>query len=131
MDSSTAQNRTATASTTGRTHAPHALGRQGEDHAAEWYEARGGRIVDRNWRHGRHGELDLIVALDSTLVICEVKARASNRFGIPAEAVGWDKQRRIRQLAAAWLAANRGWQQVRFDVASVVQGKVDVIEDAF
>lgn len=113
------------------------LGRRGEDLAAQWYVSRGGTVVDRNWRDGRHGELDLIVALAEpsdgprVLVICEVKARSSTSFGLPAEAVGWDKQRRIRRLAAAWLSRNPGYGHVRFDVASVVQEEVSVIEAAF
>jgi putative endonuclease len=66
------------------------------------------------------------------VVICEVKARASAEFGGPQSAVNWQKQRRLRRLAAAWLAEQRpGAVQVRFDVASVVGAKVEVIEAAF
>ncbi|HBU76204.1 MAG: hypothetical protein CL447_03320 [Acidimicrobiaceae bacterium] len=36
-------------------------------------------VLDRNWR-GRAGELDLIVATDSTLVIVEAKWRRSPQF---------------------------------------------------
>jgi len=36
-------------------------------------------VLDRNWR-GRAGELDLIVATDSTLVIVEAKWRRSAQF---------------------------------------------------
>jgi putative endonuclease len=92
-------------------------------------------VVDRNWRC-RDGELDIVAAKGSTLVFCEVKARSGSVFGLPAEAVGRTKQARIRRLAARWLADNRdrlerrSWA-VRFDVASVLAGKVDVIEGAF
>ena len=70
------------------------------------------------------------------MVFCEVKSRSGTGFGTPAEAVGRSKQMRIRRLAARWLAENRdrlerrSWD-VRFDVASVLAGKVDVIEGAF
>jgi Holliday junction resolvase-like predicted endonuclease len=46
------------------------------------------------------------------------------------------KQARIRRLGARWLAENRGrldrrsWS-LRFDVASVLHSKVDVLEAAF
>jgi putative endonuclease len=66
------------------------------------------------------------------VVICEVKARASAAFGGPVGAVDWKKQRRLRRIAAAWLAAHRSAAvNVRFDVASVVGAKVEIIEAAF
>ena len=114
-----------------------ALGQRGEDAAAQEYLRRGARILERNWRHGRVGELDLIVENGDQLIFCEVKTRQSTTWGIPAEAVGWEKQRRIRRLATAWLHEqhqNSGTPargHVRFDVASVVEGRVDIIEAAF
>jgi putative endonuclease len=67
------------------------------------------------------------------IVFCEVKARASNEFGGPQGAVGWQKQRRLRRLAATWLAEFRptGQYEIRFDVAAVVGTQVTVIESAF
>lgn len=67
------------------------------------------------------------------LVFCEVKTRSSVRFGRGLEAVGWEKQRRIRALALAWLAASkRHYQEIRFDVADVDgAGAVEVIEGCF
>jgi putative endonuclease len=67
------------------------------------------------------------------LVICEVKARRSDAFGIPALAVGAAKQRRLRRLAAAWLAGYRSGRnvEVRFDVVAVTGDDVDVYESAF
>jgi len=69
----------------------------------------------------------------AVIVFCEVKARASSEFGGPAAAVNWQKQRRLRRLAAAWLAANRptGLVEVRFDVAAVVGARIEVFEGAF
>ena len=88
-------------------------------------------MLDRNWVC-EHGEADLILGRPGEVVICEVKARASAAFGGPASAVDWKKQRRLRRIAAAWLAARRpGHVMVRFDVASVVGAKVEVIEAAF
>src|SRR3954453_10750360 len=81
-------------------------GELGERIAAEHLEHRGYRIVDRNFRT-RHGELDLVVANDETLVFCEVKTRvAGGRAGPagPLDAIGYLKQRRIRALAREWLA---------------------------
>ncbi len=89
-------------------------------------------MLARNWRCS-FGELDLVLALDGVIVFCEVKARATAEYGGPEGAVHWAKQRRLRRLAAAWLATERphGQFEVRFDVAAVVGAKVHVIECAF
>ena len=118
-----------------------ALGRYGEDRAALWYAARGYTVVDRNWRCAA-GELDLVVVRPAPagveLVVVEVKTRSSDRFGSPLEAVGPDKQRRLRRLAGEWLAVR--WcevagggrpARVRFDVVAVLGGQVQVVEGAF
>jgi putative endonuclease len=108
---------------------------------AEWYVQAGFRIVDRNWR-GPNGELDLVVRdLDGTVVFCEVKTRRTDRFGTGAESVTATKQRRVRRLAAAWLAGHRPQPGrrgggIRFDVGSVSIGAdggyhVEIVVDAF
>jgi putative endonuclease len=89
----------------------------------------------RNWRC-RDGELDLVVRRGDTVVFCEVKARTGDRFGLPAEAVTWAKQARIRRLAARWLrehaaAGGRRPRNLRFDVAAVLGNEIQVIEAAF
>jgi putative endonuclease len=112
------------------------LGAAGEDAVAAWYEAAGYRVVDRNWRC-RDGELDVVVTRGDTLVFCEVKTRASTRFGAPVEAVTATKQRRLRGLAARWLAAHDTRRRtLRFDVASVTRAPdgelaIEVLEGAF
>jgi putative endonuclease len=107
-------------------------GRRGEDRAADWYRARGYEIVCRNWRCAA-GEIDLIARRGRVIVVCEVKARRSNAFGVPALAVGAAKQQRLRRLAAAWLADHRSGRlvEVRFDVVAVTGDRVDVYERAF
>jgi putative endonuclease len=108
-----------------------AHGAFGEDQVARWYEARGYEVVARNWR-SRSGELDLVVAKGDLLVFCEVKARTSSTFGSPFEAVTPAKQARLRRLASEWLAATGARRNdVRFDVAAVLSGKVEVLEAAF
>lgn len=114
-----------------RSKANVARGRWAEAHAARWYEQHGYTVLDRNWR-APDGEIDLVVGKPGLVVICEVKARATDRYGFPGEAVGWTKQRRLRRLAAAWLAAHDAHGvQVRFDVVSVLGTTIDVIEGAF
>ena len=107
------------------------LGVSGEDAAAAWYEANGYEVVARNWRC-REGELDLVLRRARTVVFCEVKTRTSTRFGVPAEAVTHEKRQRIRVLAARWLGESPvRAREIRFDVAAVMDGTVEVIEGAF
>ena len=110
-----------------------ALGQAVEERAASWYHAHGYEVVDRNWRCPE-GEVDVVAVRrrDRLVVFCEVKARRSARFGSAAEAVGREKQARLRRLAATWLAGHRcGAAGVRFDVAAWDAGRFEVVEGAF
>ena len=114
-----------------RSDARRRLGQTGEDAVASWYEGRGYQVVVRNWRC-REGELDLVVRRGRSYVFCEVKTRSSTAFGAPVEAVGREKQARIRHLAARWLSEGEVRAvAIRFDVASVLAGRVEVLEGAF
>jgi len=107
------------------------LGADGEELAARWYVNAGYRIVDRNWRC-RNGEVDLILERPGELIFCEVKTRSSQRYGHPVEAVTPLKARKVRQLAAVWMAHHPGGgRTVRFDVAGVIGGEVIVAQSAF
>lgn len=103
----------------------HRLGRRGELLATEYFAEAGYVIVARNWR-GAAGEVDLVVRdiakARPDLVFCEVKTRTTDRWGRPAEAVTPTKQRRLRRLAAEFLASGHGGDaaSVRFDVVEVL-----------
>jgi putative endonuclease len=79
-----------------------ALGALGEQLALEHYERLGFWLLTRNHRT-RAGEIDLIVRDQTTLVFVEVKTRRSDGFD-PLFALTAVKRRRLRVLAAAWLA---------------------------
>ena len=69
-------------------------------------------------------------------MFCEVKARSGTAFGGPAEAVGGTKQDRIRRLAARWLRERGPVLEtrpavIRFDVAALLDGRLEVLEAAF
>ncbi len=108
------------------------FGRWGENLAAERYASLGFKVLERNWRC-RDGEIDLIVARRSTVVFVEVKTRISNQYGSAAEAVGWQKQQKVRSVALQWLAeAASAFGELRFDVATVDgTGEVTVYESCF
>ena len=87
------------------------MGKQGENLAARHLMSCGHRVLARNLRIGRLGELDLVTQAEDGLTVCfiEVKTRTSGLCGTPAEAVTADKRRRIRRMAEAFLAdAARG-----------------------
>jgi putative endonuclease len=110
--------------------------RAGEQAAWEAYRRRGFRLVARNWRCPL-GELDLVVAAPGLIVFCEVKARSSAALGGGYGAVTPAKQRKLRRLAQAFIAAERPADtRYRFDVASVAwdgrgRPSVHLFEDAF
>jgi putative endonuclease len=101
-------------------HPKDALGRQGEQLAAELLERSGLRILDRNWRCA-DGEIDIVAADGRTLVICEVKTRSGTRFGSPLEAVSPRKHARLRRLAVRWvLAHSLLYDEIRIDIVGVL-----------
>src|SRR6266567_4376014 len=92
------------------------LGKEGEQAAADYLTERGFRILDRNWRCA-DGEIDIVAVDRHSLVVCEVKTRSGTGYGTPLEAVGRAKQRRLRQLAVAWLRAHGiRFHAIRIDV---------------
>jgi putative endonuclease len=130
-------NRSVTASAAARV----ARGKWAEDLVSRWYEQHGYVIVARNWRCKR-GELDVVAHRDGVLVVCEVKARASNAFGTPAEAVTLAKQLKVRRATAdfrvsisesndAIASLVNTARSVRFDVACVLGTQLEMLEDIF
>ena len=96
------------------------LGRQGEEIALARLRKKKNRIVERNYRLYR-GEVDIIAYDGATLVFCEVKARASEEFGLPEESVTASKQRQIKKIARGYiLEKGLGDPDCRFDVISIV-----------
>jgi putative endonuclease len=98
------------------------LGQAGEQLAAEHLSRLGYEIVERNYRT-RWGELDIVARHDGTLAFCEVKTRrAGGRAGGPFDAVGRDKQGRVRKMASSWLLAHRDRPYaavIRFDAIGI------------
>jgi putative endonuclease len=107
------------------------LGAQGEEAVAGWYESSGYEVLARNWRCPQ-GEMDLVLRRGDLIVFCEVKTRSTSAFGAPVEAVTRAKQLRLRRVATRWLEQDSPHgAQLRFDVASVLGGVVEVVEGAF
>jgi putative endonuclease len=104
------------------TRVRQAVGTYGERLAARYLAAAGLVVVAQNWRCS-DGEVDLILEDGDDLVFCEVKTRRGALFGSPAEAVSPAKVRRLRRLAARWLAESPPAERpraIRFDVVEVL-----------
>ena len=108
-------------------------GGNGEDQAAAWYLANGYEILDRNWRSGRLGEIDIVARKSRELVVSEVKTRTSVIYGHPAEAITAAKQTRLRRLGASYLSAHNGLgvDNLRFDVFCILDDELEVWPGVF
>jgi putative endonuclease len=113
------------------------MGRRGEKVAAAWLRAQGCKILARNFKAPRGGEVDIVAREGKVLLFVEVKTRREGTPIRPYDAVGKDKQRLIERGANAWLKRLRTraipW---RFDVIEVYladgsKPRVNRVRDAF
>lgn len=96
------------------------LGRRGERAAARFLEARGFKILERNWTCDA-GEADIIANHEGDLVFVEVKTRSNLEHGLPDEAVDAAKRSRYERIAAYYLRyCDTVDMPVRFDVVSLL-----------
>lgn len=118
---------------------PHlALGRRGETLAAKHLRENGCKILYRNFRAPKGGEVDIVCRdrLTNTLVFVEVKTRSSARHGDPSQAVTPDKQHLISRGALAWLRLlDNPDIFFRFDIVEVLieesNVSISLIKNAF
>ena len=105
-------------------------GRRAEQAAHRLLLEQGYKPVARNVR-GRLGEIDVVAKAGDTLVFVEVKSRSAaagtgigtgaGALAAAGEAISPHKQRRLRRLAA-WYLAKQGWHpetSCRFDAVLV------------
>lgn len=94
-------------------------GRIGESAAMALLRRSGYRIVEQNVRVGRV-ELDIVARDGSVLVFVEVKARWSDRFGAPEDAITPAKRRNLLRAALGYLRdRDLEGQQWRVDVLAL------------
>jgi putative endonuclease len=95
------------------------LGKRGEAEAAKYLRGIGYRIVATRERILR-GDIDLVALDGRTVVFVEVRSRSSTAHGHPAETIGYHKQRRVAQLATAYIRRHHLEDcSVRIDVVTV------------
>jgi putative endonuclease len=112
-------------------------GTRGEKVAARFLRWNGYKILYRNFKDRRGGEIDLVCRNGDTLVFVEVKTRRGDEFGRPIEAVDRQKQLRISKGGLAWLRLLDNPDVVfRFDVVEILwpengEPRCELIQDAF
>ena len=99
-----------------------AAGRRGEDLAHRFLQRQGFIIVARNYRlPSGGGEADIVAWERDTLVIVEVKSRASDAYGPPDRAIDPEKLRHMRRVALEYAGkTDTPLERIRFDVVSVL-----------
>jgi putative endonuclease len=96
------------------------LAHVGEEHAAKHIASLGYRIVKRNFRYGRVGEIDIVAYDGDCLVFIEVKARQDHSHGTPEASIDGRKQAQLKRVAKMYYYVNALSDVVcRFDVVAV------------
>ena len=93
-------------------------GRNGETAAGDFLQKQGLVVLARNWRY-KHLEVDFIVRDGDVLVFVEVKTRSGADYGLPFEAVTWQKQQKLDRAANIYIRQNHYEGEIRFDIISV------------
>lgn len=111
------------------------FGKKAEDLAVEYLQKNGYKILIRNFRFQK-AEIDIIAEKDNLIIVTEVKARSTDAFILPQEAVTKTKIRLIVFAANHYLEEFKKSSEVRFDIISVLpdeKGKliIEHIKDAF
>ena len=113
------------------------LGARGEKLACAFLRHEGYKILYRNFRGRRGGEVDIVCRDRDTLVFVEVKTRTREDFGRPADAINAAKQKLIARGGLAWLQLlDNPDILVRFDVVEVLlsddgEPGIELVRDAF
>lgn len=114
-----------------------AIGELGEKIATHKLIADGRKVLYKNYRGPRGGEIDIVARHDDVLTFVEVKTRCRRSGTRPLDAVNAAKQELLERGARSWLGLLNGddilW---RFDVVEVTleegqKPSVNIVENAF
>jgi putative endonuclease len=99
-------------------------GSAGEDLVLSYYRTLGYKLLERNYRNNfgkQLGEIDIILMGHKELVFVEVKTRSNKKFGLAADAVDQDKQRKIVNMVKYYRQQHSEYNSFNFriDVATV------------
>lgn len=107
-------------------------GTEYEQIAAKYLQDHGIIISEYNYRN-RQGEIDIIGKDGEYTVFFEVKYRRDNASGQPAEAVGYNKQRKICKVADYYRMLHQigDFSPVRYDVVAICGTEIMWYQNAF
>ena len=95
-------------------------GKRSEIIAAEYLKNKGYKILATNYTN-KIGEIDIIAQDKDYIVFVEVKARLSQKFGHPLDAIDEVKQQKIHAVASLYLVEKRKYGKLcRFDAISIL-----------
>lgn len=95
------------------------LGAWGELCAENFLLAKGYQLLGKNVRT-EYGELDLIMRDNGEIVFVEVKTRSNRKYGLPEEALTYQKKRHLINAAEAFLQEHPEFGETwRIDVVAV------------
>ena len=89
------------------------IGKQGEDLACDFLEAKEFLIFDRNYNYGKE-EIDIVAFRDNLLHFVEVKTRSNDGIASPELSVTHAKQKRLAKVAGFYL-----WERQLMTVPAV------------
>ncbi len=96
------------------------IGKIGEELTCKYLEQKGYSIIKRNF-YCKQGEIDIIAKENNEIIFIEVKTRTNAKFGNPADAVNFLKQKHIYNTAKYFLyKTNIENMSIRFDVIEVL-----------
>lgn len=110
------------------------FGKKAEELAASFLEKKGYKILVKNY-HYLKAEIDIVAETSDAIVIVEVKARKTDIFNTPEQAVDKKKMRLIVKAANHFIENLNSEKEVRFDIISIISKgenhNIQHIEDAF
>ena len=87
-------------------------------------------FLEKNF-HCRHGEIDLIMKENKTIVFIEVRYRKNNSFGGAIESITPGKQKKVKTSAETYIQNNAISGDVRIDFVAMTEDQNDQSGFAF
>ena len=105
------------------------VGQMGEDLAVKFLKKKGYKIIERNFRADRFGEIDIIVKDKDELVFVEVKTKTDEQFGSPEEEFTYQKKKKMYRAILNFLfkkyLTNQDWRADLIAI-DIVDEKIDI-----
>ncbi|MEK7521645.1 MAG: YraN family protein [Patescibacteria group bacterium] len=107
-------------------------GKDGEDKAAKYLLSKGYKILERNFKAKRYGEIDIVAKDKNVLVFVEVKTRKTYEYGRPEEAFTKRKLALVARTGLYYKLLNPNTPElVRVDAVAVdeVENKITLFKN--